>query len=394
MSAKQNNHQIYIGNNLLDIVVFMIPVTIMADWLHDFEILSIPLGLYLKGLSIALYIYIFSTNSIRGFYFKNVLLYILLLFVIYSLFSDNILLNLYFSIRVAYWIFASIVFYFLFQNKLISVPKFKIMLILSASIAAIFTIRYISGLDEENYANASGYLLLWILPLLLVFRKEIIVKLIILISIVAILITIKRGVMLALLLSFLGYMLALLFISRDFISKMKIFLGGILIAGVSLIVLIPNWEIVSNRFEDKSGSGRDNLYETIITSYANSDLIHQFFGYGINSVQKLTAIVLAGHQDSVGVAAHSDWLQYLYDFGVLGLFFMIVMHYKMLSFIAFYFRARSNLFPSLLMFYMIFFLTTVYSFILNTPNAIFLGIGLAFFSAYKNHLGAKMKTIG
>lgn len=252
------------------------------------------------------------------------------------------------------------------------------------AVASIFTIQVMS--QSEEHQNASAYLLLWCLPFLFTFRKSKLIKIAIGISIIAIIITIKRGALLALFISLVAYFLGLAYLSGSLKAKLRVLLGSIFVLGFALFVIYLNWEFVALRLEDKTGSGRDNMYLGIISNYFNGDFFQILFGHGINSVQRFTAFFLAGSIHSPGVAAHSDWLQYMHDFGILGLVFMLFMHLKFLSILRFHRIHKTQIFPIALMTYTIFTLTTVYSFILNTPDAIILGILLAFFSSETNKI--------
>ena len=87
-----------------------------------------------------------------------------------------------------------------------------------------------------------------------------------------------------------------------------------------------------------------------------------------------------GNNEQSGPAAHSDLLQYMFDFGLFGIFVMLSFHLFFINLLRINFKFRSILFPTILMYYSIFFLTTIYSFILNVPDAIFFGISASIFS--------------
>jgi hypothetical protein len=349
------------------------------DWLFNLEKINIQVGLYLKGFATILFIIIFFKHQSKGYHFKKILLYFLGLFLVYSLISDNILSNLYLTVRIAYWIFGSLAFYYFFSNNIFSKKKLRSMLLWVVLIASLFTIQLM--IQSEEHQNASAYLLLWCMPLLMFLKKSRLIQLGIMISIVAIMITVKRGAMLALLASLVAYFIGMSHISGKFRNKFKVFISSLFLLGVALLVVYYNWEFVSVRLEDKGGSGRDIMYSAIIDNYLNSGLSEVAFGRGINAVQKFTAIFISGDPNSIGVAAHSDWLQYIYDFGFFGIILMVLFHVEFLKLIHFHAKFKTLWFPILLMTYIIFSLTTVYSFILNAPDAIFLGIIIALISA-------------
>lgn len=358
------------------------------DWLFNLDIINIQIGLYLKGFSTLLFIYVFINQRILGYSFRNILLFILILYVVYSIFSDDLLSNFYLTIRIAYWVLGSLTFYYFFSHNLFTERKFKVMLLLTIIIASIFTIYLMA--QSEEHQNASAYLLLWCLPLLFYLNKSRLVQAAIILSIVAIMLTVKRGAMIALVASLLAYFLALLKISDKIINKFRVFFISILIFGTIALVVYNKWDLVSDRFADKGGSGRDNLYGVIIKSYLGGNLQEIVFGNGISSVERLTAASISKNPYGVGVTAHSDWLQFVHDFGLMGFIVMILLHFKFLKMLTFHSKHKTDLLPILLATYLIFGLTTIYSFILSTPDAIYMGIIIALMSVETNRM--KLET--
>ncbi|HQG78348.1 MAG TPA: O-antigen ligase family protein [Bacteroidales bacterium] len=376
---------------IIGILPYLIPLIVFFDWLFSFEVTKVQIGVYLKGFATLLFIYVFLHHRFSAYYFKNILLYFLGIYLIYSIFSDSTFEYLYLTVRVAFWVLGSLAFYYFFLNDLISQRQLRLMFLLITFIACLFTFILMSRSD--TYQNANAYLLLWCLPLLFLFKQSKLVQLAIIISIVAIVLTIKRGAILALIMSLFLYFIAMNHISEKKISKIKITLTSLFIAGVISLVLYLNWEIVTERMADRTGSGRVNLYTAIIKNYIRGDIIDILFGHGINSVQKLTTIVLAKKPGGIGVAAHSDWLQYMSDFGFFGLLFMFLFHFKFIKLIRFHLHHKTSWLPPLLLTYTIFTLTTVYSFILNSPNAIFLGIFIALLSVETNRIKYEINDV-
>lgn len=379
-----STHLVRNNKMMIKFLILSIPGIVLLDWLFDFGILNIQLGLYVKALSVILFSYYLILRKIKDFAVQNLIIYFLLLNVIYSIFSPDIFNNLYFSVRIAYWVFGTIVIYQLIQFNWLLENHIQNMIKWTALIATIFSIVLMNQVDEHQ--NASAYLLIWCMPILLTFKQSSFIRIVQLLAIIAIMMTIKRGAMLALMISIFAFIFAMLKNSDRIILKSKIIFSGLVFLGLALAVVFLNWESVSARLEDKGGSGRDIMYTGIFQHYINGDLLAWIFGFGINSVQKFTVILFSAGPDNAGVAAHSDWLQYMHDFGFLGILFMLGLHFKFIQLIKFHKKYKSKFYPMLLMAYSIFFLTTIYSFILNTPNAIFLGIILAIGSAEMNKI--------
>lgn len=79
------------------------------------------------------------------------------------------------------------------------------------------------------------------------------------------------------------------------------------------------FERTVNRFleiKDDSGSGRTSIYKAVLNSFYDSNILEILFGHGYLGVNRII-----GH-----TAAHNDFLEYLYDFGIIGLVFYTYLH--------------------------------------------------------------------
>lgn len=72
-----------------------------------------------------------------------------------------------------------------------------------------------------------------------------------------------------------------------------------------------------------NGSGRYNIYQEVYSNFCASDINHLVFGHGYNGVSK-----------SIGIGAHNDFLQVLFDYGLVGfliyIYFWITLIYNLL----------------------------------------------------------------
>ena len=96
------------------------------------------------------------------------------------------------------------------------------------------------------------------------------------------------------------------------------------------------WDNVIQRFseiEEKGGSGRTDLWADVIRKLDDNSFIAWIFGNGFLGVNRL-----AGH-----TAAHNEFLEMLYDFGLVGLLLYTSMHAVMIKRIITLFRQKSEL---------------------------------------------------
>ena len=96
------------------------------------------------------------------------------------------------------------------------------------------------------------------------------------------------------------------------------------------------FERTINRFleiKDDSGSGRTVIYKAVLDSFGSSNIFEMIFGHGYLGVNRVIG----------RTAAHNDFLEYLYDFGIVGLFFYTYLHVFFIKRVVFLYRKNNNL---------------------------------------------------
>lgn len=178
--------------------------------------------------------------------------------------------------------------------------------------------------DEEwdefflpQYYN-SIYYLLFLLPFL--FRNKTYALASTIIFIVALLISDKQGALIGLFLGILAYLYSNQKLSEK-TSSLKIpFLICIAFAIFyiiySYVVETLNYNIFSQFSNEEVGSGRTDIYISLLTKlWDESSVLKILFGHGgLNSVSRVLSI-----------SAHNDFLEVLFDFGLIGLILYIRM---------------------------------------------------------------------
>ena len=361
-------------------LTYSIPLVLLFEWLDNLLFMPSEVSIILKAITIVLNLELLIRKDFKigEFKFGKIALFFVFLNLIYALFSDDIIENLYLSTRILYWVSTSISVFYLYKNNLISIKKLKIIFIGASLLGSFFTIYLMS--ISETHQNASAYLLLWCLPMLLLFRQTSLIRIVQILAIIAITLTIKRGAIIALIISIIFYTFGYLLIENKARNKRKIITRGFLFLISVFFIIFSSQNLYIERFDDTTGSGRDIVYTNLVDQYLSSDLDNLIFGYGFKGVENYLSIYFYMNKEQSGPAAHSDLLQYMFDFGVFGIFVMLSFHLYIINLLRINFKFRSSLFPIILMYYSIFFLTTMYSFILNVPDAIFFGISASIFS--------------
>jgi len=238
-------------------------------------------------------------------------------------------------------------------------------------IASVF-----DGTVMDYEATGWAYWVARLLPLLLLVPQPGIVGRAVLVSaVVAVVCTLKRGALLAIILGQLGFLLAWGRVHPRQRSRAVALavLVGLVVAGV----LAWRWEPFVGRLADlqsleTAGSWRGSFYRIILAQWCRLDVVRQIFGAGFWAVPDLLERVW------VRQYAHSDWLEILYDYGLLGVGVFAWLNLAMLGVVRQAWRQRDETLPALVMSVVIFWLGTLYSGFTFWPEMVWFGLLLGY----------------
>ena len=210
--------------------------------------------------------------------------------------------------------------------------------------------------------NAYAYFLLFSIPLILVVGWP--SKTFLALSLLAgfaIVLTLKRGALVALTLSMLAYVITYSKCNAKSPTYGKLIPFVLIFTIVVILTLSWRWDRVLLRWADVSdidtiGGGRGTFYRLIFQHWLTGNFVTQIFGFGLFSVAP--SLGNMGHGE---IYSHSDWLGILHDQGLVGIFLFVAIHLAMLKLIRQAIRIRHNLAPSLVMSYTIFVCANIYS---------------------------------
>lgn len=150
-------------------------------------------------------------------------------------------------------------------------------------------------------------------PIILFLNKKPISIVSFLIVSYAVLLSGKRGGVVALALGLIAYIL--------FAQKKTKYLFYIAATTLMVVFAFNNIQISNrtlNRFDTADiTSGRSNIYKDVFENYIESNVLALIVGNGYDAVAKTT---------SEGMTAHNDFLEILYDYGLIGLILFISLH--------------------------------------------------------------------
>ena len=346
-------------------------VTDLSSELLDSEfILNIS-----RGLRIVLLVLIIKENIrlyaiIKHFYFfKYFLLFLFVLFL--YLFTDrDFIEGFWLYSKTLFWILGINVLFAYGYKQVLSFNDFVVVVNKVVLIAFIFTVLfYITGKIEDDY-NIASYLVLFMFPFVLLssegYKKN---KLYIILSALAIIITLKRGAMIAFALGNFVYYFGNL--KNDFsLKKMSTGVLVFLVMGFSGIYVYESQQgQMEDRFSEeqfdinneKAGSGRVGMYTGIYNEWYYSN--NHFFGFG-NQADSYRTIGRRTH-------AHSDVFGFLYNHGIVGISLIIILYVKLLKFYFSYRNYDKKNSSIILSFLIILVLVNFYSGMLRTQDAIY-----------------------
>lgn len=205
-----------------------------------------------------------------------------------------------------------------------------------------------NDLYRELY-NVNSYLLLLITPFL--FLKKDKYNIIYLLFYIIILICIqKRGPIIS---SIGGLLFVFFFDNKIKFKKKIIYILAVLAILIILIVilnftnpiildsLIQRFIPHETQFHDSQTvimSSRNILWESIWEKYSEGTVSNWIFGFGFFQVPELFRKQL----DANNMFAHSDWMEILYDYGIIGIIIFIYLNISMIKIILRYNNSRYN----------------------------------------------------
>lgn len=280
-------------------------------------------------------------------------------------------------LKSSYWCWIYLIAFALFMQNYIK-DKQRDLVIVLTTVLFVFSFNYshISRLIEFDLVgdNAVFYPLLmvpWIACISNMTKRWVMLALVALCAISAL----KRsGIIIISASAFLLYY-------GDFIHRQRLHLKTILmalfvIAGMFAIVEYKADSIsdLGHRFDlikEDGGSGRDGIYEDVYNRYISSSIEKQILGHGFDGVRRDSSYI-------VPVSAHNDFLEVLYDFGLIGFLLYVLIHFSLIKWTIHLFRARSRLAFPVLISYVCFLVMSIVSHLVLYPTCF--GLLVAFWA--------------
>ena len=372
----------------LFLTIFTIGIGLLYPMGHPNRALGTYPQALLFAISLVFLIRTFTSNVMQ----KNGVHYSLLLFNMMILSYGIFTMDIYRIAVLTYAFLSFYVFYYLAYKDYLRqshIRNMAVILLIFYTYVTYVGIGHRTEMYGEYFLRAdnTGYNLLFLIPIFamnFISKKNIFMALF---SFLLIALSFKRGAMLLGAIVLILMLIQLLNIYRRANeNKKEIAFAFILIIAISIYGISEYWSILSYRFtNDPTLSGRLNFYDWIYNGWLNGTWLNHLFGFGLYQV-----IEFLGNIYYIPIYAHSDWLELLYDHGILGIVlysFICLTLITQKNNIKFY---APDLYWPYLMTMVIFFIKSIYSGIYINKDSIILMMTIAFIFGNANKNQSRM----
>lgn len=338
---KNNNISTFIKNPCNQYIIIWLLYTLQGTGYYDLGLFSVALHLFL--ITYTVYYFIIAKKNYKLPSFLKACFLFVGVIIVYTIFrvvdGSKIVDGVGFeliptsTLRSFYPILSIFVFYVFTKRGSLTKKSLRnwVFVFTGAAILSIYGLRVafinrLGSADVGSFTNNAGYYVLSIMPAIYLFKKRPLVQYVLLLILMYYIITsVKRGTII------LGVLCFCTFLYNSYKTKntsrpiMFIFSIIALFAMYSLF----NYELNTNDYlisrfqstQDGDLSERNDIYSFMIDIYQNrSGLFHQIFGYGLDGTIKLNKIM-----------AHSDWIEFLINMGLVGVSCLVYFFYSIYS---------------------------------------------------------------
>ena len=205
-----------------------------------------------------------------------------------------------------------------------SALKISLLLLFLFLVYTNFTTReliYASMLTTDQFISSASYVLLFMLPLILIYDNKYVRWGGMLVIVISILMSFKRTGLISLVLGILVYFIIFMKLNKLRFSSKLITIIAVCAVGFYVTANYLDAFFIERLISssEDGGSGRDLVYHNAIQLIQMSDLEGLLFGHGWDTVTVAT-----------GMPAHNDYLELIYDCGIFVLILFVLFLLRML----------------------------------------------------------------
>lgn len=220
-------------------------------------------------------------------------------------------------------------------------------------------------IDEEGIGDNLVFYPLMLLPWLSTIQSKSLKWGALLLFFIIVIVSLKRSAFIVILsVLFLNFLFDFLYRKRFTFQKFLVCTLLLCSSYVVYISMYDRFDSMITRMEmmgEDGGNGRDYIYQNVWDRYLSGGFVSRCFGAGFDMVR---------HTDKSfrPVSAHNDFLEVLFDFGVVGLIFYLLIHLSLIKWTIRLFRARSQLAFPVLISYVCFLVMSMVSHLILYPT--------------------------
>ena len=209
-------------------------------------------------------------------------------------------------------------------NQIVLNPIFIIGTMVYCMLMMININMHIMGFDPRGGTVSSLYYCFGIIGLVLLCLPKSWKRIFSIVMGLMVLFSTKRTGVFVILIGFFFYFVGQASIEGRLVERVKKYVRIIFIIIAACLVALWFIEKYDIRILDRlatittdGGSGRDEIWKSVLFNYKRSDVLHKIFGYGFHAVPELL------RPFNRYLFAHNGFLEVLFDFGILGLIAMV-----------------------------------------------------------------------
>ena len=320
---------------LQKILFYTLSVLPIIDYLFQFDDNS-PAVLVRAGVTVfmsVLLLYMVLNHSVKLNSIAVLIFFLIFYMAVVTALIEGGIMSSYSFIKVIHPLIGFLLVYYLKRFSVLDEKQFAFFVLSLIIIYGVISFLNINNRIDYgrglSVADNTGYSLVTLLAGVFLFanKKKTFFLLIFLITIGS-LICGKRGAIVSLVFGFIplaNYIFSSY--ARSF-SRKFFYILICIISGLFIISIFGNYiEATYARFEsleEDGGSGRSLMYQAYLYHYIDSDFFHQLFGHGLFAGQwgKYHRFAF------INIIAHNDWLEMLFDFGLVGILIFLLFFYK------------------------------------------------------------------
>lgn len=354
---------------LLKIIFFLLLlVSPVFDYIYKWTEEGSSPALILRAVAAVLMIFMLlprSTSLGKGIGITKTVTFLIFYIGIVTFIALPNITSLHALIRVLYSFLGFLFIYHLAKTSSITekeLSTFFMLLLVILAITAYLNIGHRLDMRQGlNRADNTGYSLVCAYASVMFFVNKKTFPLSLLLVIVGTLLCGKRGAIIAMSMATLPVLIYIFMGEQIKISKKFMYIFFIVISSFFVLQQFTSYfDATLGRFErlgEDHGSGRDQIYSLYFEHFKNSDLIHQVFGHGLSAGTYGANKPFAFTE----TAAHSDWLEMLYDFGIVGTLAYAIVFIQLLGIIFQNRKNKNKYYYMLVMSFIIWFIKSIVS---------------------------------